>query len=149
MGIETATCAFTKPVCMHGCLIGRCSSAIRRRIGNEPSRRRMASCSRSGSGSGLNLPLYSVDVIRVYAIDPSAQLLKLAETRRNAVIDTMLVRASAEALPFRDESVDTVVTTWTLCTIPDPFKIDRMETGYMRGVNPFAYMYEGAASVGG
>jgi ubiquinone/menaquinone biosynthesis C-methylase UbiE len=118
-----------------------------------------------------------------------------------------LIEGSAEALPLEDQSIDTVVTTWTLCTIPDVhaalremrrvlkpsgtllfvehgrspdekvrrwqdrltpvwkrlgggchlnrpirelledsgFRIERIETGYMKGPKPLTFMYEGKA----
>jgi ubiquinone/menaquinone biosynthesis C-methylase UbiE len=71
-----------------------------------------------GLGSGLNLPLYGGNVRSVIGLEPSPELLRLA--RRNApAMPVELVEGSAEALPLEDRSVDTVVTTWTLCTIPD------------------------------
>jgi ubiquinone/menaquinone biosynthesis C-methylase UbiE len=74
-----------------------------------------------GVGSGLNLPLYSSAVERVCAIDPSPGLLDLARKRiADAAVPVSLLRASAEQLPFADAMFDTVVTTWTLCSIPDP-----------------------------
>ncbi len=173
-------------------------------------RRRTVSAARGrvleiGIGSGLNLPLYPREVSSVYGIDPSAGLLRRAggQDPKRAV----LVEGSAEALPFDEGVFDTVVTTWTLCTIPDVlsalremqrvlradgrilfvehglapdravarwqnrltpcwkclgggchlnrkiddliaaagFHIEHLDTGYMRGRNPFAYMYEGVA----
>jgi ubiquinone/menaquinone biosynthesis C-methylase UbiE len=69
-----------------------------------------------GIGSGLNLPLYGDAAGRVYAIDPSAGLLRRA--CRQDARQAELVEASAETIPFEDSTFDTVVTTWTLCTIP-------------------------------
>ncbi|HEX2255096.1 MAG TPA: class I SAM-dependent methyltransferase [Afifellaceae bacterium] len=73
-----------------------------------------------GVGSGLNLPLYGPAVELVVGLDPSAGLLRraaaMAAEARPAVA---LVRASAEAIPLTDASVDTVVMAWTLCSIPD------------------------------
>lgn len=74
-----------------------------------------------GVGSGLNLALYGPAVERVWAIDPSPELLRLASSRiANAGVPVSLVRASGERLPFADASFDTAVTTWTLCSIADP-----------------------------
>ena len=70
-----------------------------------------------GVGSGLNLPLYGPEVTEIVAIDPSIELLAFA--RRKANRRTTLVLASAEALPFDDGSFDSIVTTWTLCSIPN------------------------------
>ena len=74
-----------------------------------------------GVGSGLNFPLYGKQVEFVYGIDPSPRLLSIARRRAAASgIPVELVLGSATAIPLADSSVDTVVMTWTLCSIPDP-----------------------------
>jgi len=74
-----------------------------------------------GIGSGLNLPYYSGAVQRLYAVDPSPQLLAMARRgARNARFAVDLACQSAEQLPFADASFDSAVMTWTLCSIPDP-----------------------------
>lgn len=161
-----------------------------------------------GIGSGLNLPLYSRNVERVIGIDPSPRLLAMARRSSDpSIMPVDLIGGSAEALPLPDECIDTVVTTWTLCTIADPvralsemrrvlapagrllfvehgrapdaaierwqdrltplwkrlgggchlnraishlvtgagFKIERLDTGYLRGRNPVTFLYEGTA----
>src|SRR5215510_8381072 len=73
-----------------------------------------------GVGSGRNLPFYSPNVRHLIGLDPSPKLLSMA--RRNSspnFIPIELIEGSAEAIPLESESVDTVVTTWTLCTIPN------------------------------
>jgi ubiquinone/menaquinone biosynthesis C-methylase UbiE len=73
-----------------------------------------------GVGSGLNFPLFSNAVERVIGIDTSPELLSRArQVDRRDDLSIELIEGSAEALPLQDTSVDTVVTTWTLCTIPD------------------------------
>jgi ubiquinone/menaquinone biosynthesis C-methylase UbiE len=73
-----------------------------------------------GIGSGLNLPLYGPTVREVIGLDPSPELLHMARDRAAvAPVSVKLLEASAEAMPLDDASIDTVVTTWTLCTIPD------------------------------
>jgi ubiquinone/menaquinone biosynthesis C-methylase UbiE len=73
-----------------------------------------------GVGSGLNLPLYSASAERVIGLDPSPELLVMArEQMRHARVPIEFVEGSAEAIAMDDGSVDTVVTTWTLCSIPD------------------------------
>lgn len=72
-----------------------------------------------GIGSGLNLPLYGARVHEVLGLDPSPRLLALA--RRAAPRSSMpltFIEGSAESIPLERASVDTVVTTWTLCSIP-------------------------------
>ena len=163
-----------------------------------------------GVGSGHNFRYYSERANHVIGLDPSPKLLSMArETIRSQAFPfpVELLQASAEAIPLRSGSLDTVVTTWTLCTIPnvtsalaemcrvlkpdgrflfvehglspDPavrrwqdrltpiwkrisggchlnraisqlvqdagFRIDRIETGYMKGLKPITYMYEGFA----
>jgi len=162
-----------------------------------------------GVGSGLNLPFYRLPVKEILALEPAPKLVAMA--RRALLPDpgipVSFVEASAEAIPLDDQSVDTVVTTWTMCTIPQTtialgemrrvlrpngkllfvehglapdesvrrwqdrltpawrcisggchlnrpiramiegagFRVDRVETGYMPGLKPMAFMYEGSA----
>jgi ubiquinone/menaquinone biosynthesis C-methylase UbiE len=159
-----------------------------------------------GVGSGLNLPRYS-DVQEVIGLEPSRKLLKMARHVGHRSFPVDLIEGSAEQIPLEKASVDTVVTTWTLCTIPDVdralqemrrvlkpggrllfvehgrapdpnvvwwqdwltpiwkrvgggchlnraiasliegagFRLERLETGYMRGPKPMTFMYEGSA----
>jgi ubiquinone/menaquinone biosynthesis C-methylase UbiE len=74
-----------------------------------------------GIGSGLNLHYYSSAVTHLRGVDSSAELL--AMTRRKVArvaFPVELVHESAEHLSADRASVDTVVATWTLCSIPDP-----------------------------
>jgi ubiquinone/menaquinone biosynthesis C-methylase UbiE len=74
-----------------------------------------------GVGSGVNLPLYGPAVTHVFGLDPSPELLRLASKRAaDVVIPVSLLRASAEDLPLADAVFDTIVMTWTLCSIPNP-----------------------------
>jgi ubiquinone/menaquinone biosynthesis C-methylase UbiE len=161
-----------------------------------------------GVGSGANLPLYSTQADRVIGLDPSSKLLSIArEAAREATVPVELMEGSAEKMPLEDKSVDTVVMTWTLCSIsdsslalreihrvlkesgrllfvehgrsPDPnvsrwqdrltplwrrmaggchlnrpichlieeagFRVERIDTGYMKGPKPMTFMYEGCA----
>ena len=73
-----------------------------------------------GVGSGLNLPFYPPSVSEVVGLEPAPRLLAMAQLAANqAPVPVSLVEGSAEAIPLDDRSVDTVVSTWTLCTIPD------------------------------
>jgi ubiquinone/menaquinone biosynthesis C-methylase UbiE len=161
-----------------------------------------------GIGSGINLPLYPVDLVEVVGVDPASRLLAKADgAAKRAAIPVRLVEGSAESIPLEDRSIDTIVSTWTLCTIPDVaralaemrrvvkpggrllfvehgqspdasvrawqdrltplwkwigggchlnrsiqvliesggFRMDHLETGYLKGRNPMSYMYEGIA----
>lgn len=71
-----------------------------------------------GMGSGLNLPFYGPKVQKVYALDPSVELQSLARKRVAGPIKVeFLLQGAEERLPFPEASMDTVVTTWTLCSI--------------------------------
>ena len=73
-----------------------------------------------GIGSGLNLPLYGTQVREVLGLEPAPRLLGMAQRAASRThILTTLLQGSAESIPLEDSSVDTVVTTWTLCTIPE------------------------------
>lgn len=74
-----------------------------------------------GIGSGLNLPFYCNQVTRVRGVDPSKELLQMAQKRAGSVrIPVELLNSSAEELPVENQAVDTVVMTWTLCSIANP-----------------------------
>jgi ubiquinone/menaquinone biosynthesis C-methylase UbiE len=163
-----------------------------------------------GVGSGLNLPFYGEGAQQLIGLDPSPKLLSMAhETTRTTARAMELLEGSGEAIPLEDHSIDTVVTTWTLCSIPDVqraltemrrvlkphgqflfvehgrspdvnvrrwqdrltplwkrigggchlnrpiltlvegagFRIEQIETGYMKGPRPMTFMYEGRARV--
>jgi ubiquinone/menaquinone biosynthesis C-methylase UbiE len=71
-----------------------------------------------GIGSGLNLPFYSSAVTRVCGVDRSPELLAMARERAVAArVAVDLLTADAERLPLADMSIDTVVVTWSLCSI--------------------------------
>jgi len=73
-----------------------------------------------GIGSGFNLPFYSSNVQQVIGLDPSAKLLAMARrASRSGSTPVELIEGSAEKIPLENATVDTVVTTWTLCSIPD------------------------------
>ncbi len=73
-----------------------------------------------GCGSGLNIPVLPDQVTSAVCSDPNPGMLKYASTRvgeEKRQVD--LVRCGAEKLPFRPDSFDCVVSTWTLCSIPE------------------------------
>jgi ubiquinone/menaquinone biosynthesis C-methylase UbiE len=73
-----------------------------------------------GIGSGLNLPLYGPRVDEILGLDPADRLLTMAQDAANhSKIPVTLMTGSAQAIPIDRASIDTVVTTWTLCSIPD------------------------------
>ncbi len=73
-----------------------------------------------GFGSGLNLPYMPPEVSRVQAVDPSGTARKLARKRLEASpIPVVFSGLDGQALTLPSASVDSVLTTFTLCTIPD------------------------------
>ncbi len=73
-----------------------------------------------GFGTGLNLPHYPEHVRRITTVDPNPGMNRLAHRRiatSGITVDQRVL--SGEALPFEDGSFDCVVSTWTLCSIPD------------------------------
>jgi ubiquinone/menaquinone biosynthesis C-methylase UbiE len=89
-----------------------------------PYRRRVVEAAKGrvleiGIGSGLNLPLYPSVTEEVLGLEPAPRLINMA--RRSADRTTTKVRfieGSAESIPLPDKCIDTIVMTWTLCSIP-------------------------------
>ena len=75
-----------------------------------------------GMGTGRNLPFYDrQQVSQLVGVDPALQMHRLAQRRsQKAGLNVELVGLPAERLPLPDDSFDTVVCTYTLCSIPDP-----------------------------
>lgn len=74
-----------------------------------------------GVGSGLNFSLYDKRVEIVFGIDPSPRLLTIARRRAVAAgVRAEFLQGSAITIPLAESTIDTVVMTWTLCSIPDP-----------------------------
>ena len=75
-----------------------------------------------GIGSGLNLPVYDpAKVAKVWGLEPSVELSAMAaRAARDVPFDVELVAAGSEAIPLDSGRFDTVVMTYTLCTLPDP-----------------------------
>lgn len=74
-----------------------------------------------GIGSALNVPFYGTAVTKLYGVEPSIELWRIGRRRvERARFPVEFLVGSAERIPLEDRAVDTVVSTWTLCTIPDP-----------------------------
>ena len=73
-----------------------------------------------GLGTGLNLSHYPQTITELYAVDPANLLPKMVASRSaRASFPVHIQQHTAEALPYTDGRFDYVVSTWTLCTIPD------------------------------
>lgn len=88
-----------------------------------------------GMGSGLNLPYYDREKVRkVWGLEPSAGMRQIA--RRNlggANLELEMIDLPGEEIPLDSNSIDTVVVTYTLCTIPD---VDAALRGVRRVLRP-------------
>lgn len=81
-----------------------------------------------GIGSGLNLAFYGDATDSVTGLDPAGELTKMAHERAmklGAVVE--LLQVSGENIPADSESFDTIVCTWTMCSIPNVYRaLDEM-----------------------
>jgi len=100
------------------------SKAAEEKLGAEKKRRLLADASgrvlEVGIGTGLSLPHYPAGVDEIAGVDPSQPMLRRARDRAAELgRDVTLLQAPAEALPFADDSFDTVVTLAVLCSVDD------------------------------
>ena len=74
-----------------------------------------------GVGSGANFIHYDpTKVIRLYALEPNQGMIRLAERKaRRTKLNIEFIDLPGERIPLKDGTIDTVVSTFTLCTIPD------------------------------
>ncbi|HEV3149312.1 MAG TPA: class I SAM-dependent methyltransferase [Acidobacteriaceae bacterium] len=100
-----------------------------------------------GIGSGLNLPFYSSDVRRIYGVDPSVELQRIARDRvvASPVKVEFLSQSAEEQLPLADASIDTVVTTWTLCSIANAPKALREMKRVLKAGGHLLFLEHGRA----
>src|SRR5207253_3010276 len=73
-----------------------------------------------GFGTGLNAPFYPDGLSRVLAVEPSTVCMRMAEPRiKRTPVRVEPAGLTGERLDLPSESFDGVLSTWTLCTIPD------------------------------
>lgn len=103
-----------------------------------------------GLGTGLNLPHYLVGVSRLRAVEPALLLPdRFAERAANAPFPVELSHTGAEQLPYPDRSFDCVVSTWTLCTIPDPVPALREVRRVLKSAGRFFFLEHGRSDDAG
>ncbi len=74
-----------------------------------------------GIGSGANIPFYGSSSRELIGLEPAPRLIAMAQqASAESVLPVTLIEGSSEAIPLESASIDTVVSTWTLCTIPNP-----------------------------
>lgn len=100
-----------------------------------------------GIGGGLNLAFYDPDRVEsVTGIDPSDGLRRLAESApRPASLRVEIVAGQAEALPFDDQSFDSVVCTFTLCSVQTPASVLAEARRVLKSSGTFLYSEHGLA----
>lgn len=97
-----------------------------------------------GLGTGLNLPHYPHTVSQLHAVDPFPLLPDRLAARSAAVsFPIEISRISAERLPYDDRTFDCVVSTWTLCTIPDPVAALREVRRVLKSDGIFLFLEHG------
>jgi ubiquinone/menaquinone biosynthesis C-methylase UbiE len=93
-----------------------------------------------GVGAGHNLPLYK-DISKIFALEPSQELLAMAKER--VVVPVEFLNTGAEHIPLPDHSVDTVVSTWTLCSVGNPEAVLREIKRVLRTDGKFIFVDHG------
>ena len=99
-----------------------------------------------GFGTGHNLPYLPPAVTRLLAVEPSGKGVDLARERIAAAnVDVEVVGLDGQRLPVADGSVDAVLCTWSLCTIPDPVAAIREARRVLRPGGQFHFVEHGRA----
>ena len=99
-----------------------------------------------GFGTGHNLPYLPATVTRLLAVEPSGRSVELARDRIDASpIDVDVIGLDGQRLPVADDSVDAVLCTWSLCTIPDAVAAVAEARRVLRPSGQFYFIEHGAA----
>jgi ubiquinone/menaquinone biosynthesis C-methylase UbiE len=99
-----------------------------------------------GIGSGLNLTHYPGSVGEIVGLEPAPALRAMAQRSAEQLkVRVSLIEGSAEAIPLETQSFDTVVTTWTLCSIADPVGALREMRRVLRREGQLVFVEHGLA----
>ncbi|MDO8252193.1 MAG: methyltransferase domain-containing protein [Rhodoferax sp.] len=111
-----------------GCYVGGRLAAAGQHVSAERKLLAQGRVLEIGIGTGLNMPYYDkTRVTKITALDPALELHPMARERiAQAGLEVELLGLSAEQIPLPDASFDTVLVTYTLCTIPDLMVARRM-----------------------
>jgi SAM-dependent methyltransferase len=106
-------------------ILPRLQDKVMKRKGTADVRRRVCSglvgdVVEVGFGTGLNVPYYPPEVTRIFAVEPSRVCMQLASERiARSKVPVDLAGLTGERLDLPSDSIDAVLSTWTMCTIPD------------------------------
>jgi SAM-dependent methyltransferase len=100
-----------------------------------------------GVGPGVNFVHYNpTKVDKIYALEPNRGMVRLAEQhRRRTKLNIEFLDLPGERIPLEDASVDTVVSTFTLCTIPGVVQAIRGIARVLRPSGKFIFFEHGLA----
>jgi len=99
-----------------------------------------------GVGPGYNLSLYK-NISKLYALEPSKELIEIATTRaKSLAFPIEFLNTGAERILLPDQSVDTAVSTWTLCSVNDPRKVLQEIKRVLKPEGKFVFVDHGASS---
>src|SRR3989338_10496388 len=98
-----------------------------------------------GAGPGYNFPFYE-KILKLYALEPSAELITIAKTRASSLAFPIeFLHNGAENIPLPDCSVDTVISTWTLCSVAVPRKVLSEVARVLKPQGKFVFVDHGAS----
>ncbi len=100
-----------------------------------------------GVGTGLNFPFYDASrVSKVWGLDPSPRMTRMAhKAARGMPFDVDFIGLPGEEIPLEEGSVDTVLVTYTLCTIPEPQPALRQMARVLRPGGKLIFCEHGAS----
>jgi ubiquinone/menaquinone biosynthesis C-methylase UbiE len=99
-----------------------------------------------GFGTGLNLPHYPQGVGEISALEPNDGMNALASRRiRESCVGVNILHHKSEDIPVPDGSFDSVVSTWTLCSVSDPPEVMREVGRALKPGGRFYFLEHGLA----
>ncbi len=99
-----------------------------------------------GFGSGMNLPHYPSSVTKLFAIEPSKEIFKLAKKReKQFASEVTFIQSTAEKIPLEKNSVDFVVSTFTLCSVSSTLAVLSEAKRILRPGGSFVFLEHGLA----
>lgn len=100
-----------------------------------------------GIGSGLNLPYYDpTKVSKIWGLDPAPEMISMARQAASSLsIEVEFIALPGTEIPLEDNSIDTVVVTYTLCSIPDTLPALRQMSRVLRPGGELIFCEHGVA----